>query len=146
MSSTVVQSCAFQTCLTAFTLTSASLLHRTRSKSARNMILALVAQLCTSASIHFLLFSSAILCGLKHFPTVFRHDNQHALCAGNVKSIIFERDNTAEVISQKIQLAAIPPNMLHETLAKKNLEGTAPSSQSLNTRSNYLSWLATRSI
>ena len=60
------------------------------------------------------------------------------------KSMIFERDNTAEVISQEIQsrLAAMLPNMIHETLAKKNLEGTAESSQTLNTSSNSLSRLA----
>jgi len=36
----------------------------------------------------------------------------------------------AEVISQAIQsqLAAMLPNMIHETLAKKNFEGTASSS------------------
>ena len=63
------------------------------------------------------------------------------------KSMISERDNTAEVISQAIQsrLAAMLPNMIHETLAKKNLKGTAESSQTLNTSSNSLSRLATRS-
>lgn len=62
-------------------------------------------------------------------------------------SLISERDNTAEVISQAIQsqLAAMLPNMVHETLAKKNLEGTTASSQTLNTSSNSLSRLAARS-
>ena len=60
------------------------------------------------------------------------------------KSMISDRNSTAEVISQAIQsqLAAMLPNMIHETLAKKNLEGTASSSQTLNTSSNSLSRLA----
>ena len=39
------------------------------------------------------------------------------------KSMISEGDNTADVISQAIQsqLAEMLPNMIHETLAKKNL-------------------------
>lgn len=51
------------------------------------------------------------------------------------KSMISERNTTAEVISQAIQsqLAAMLPNMIHETLAKKNLEDTASNSQILNT-------------
>ena len=63
------------------------------------------------------------------------------------KSMISETDNTAEVISQAIQsqLAAMLPNMIHKTLAKKNLEGTASSSQTLIASSNSLSWLAARS-
>ena len=63
------------------------------------------------------------------------------------KSMIPERNSTAVVISQAIQsqLVAMLPNMIHETLAKKNLEGTASSSQTLNTSSNSFSRLATGS-
>ena len=60
----------------------------TRSESAHNKILALVAELSTLASIHFLLFSSPILVDLefvvqqsKHFPTHVRPDKQYALGA-----------------------------------------------------------------
>ena len=60
----------------------------TRSESAHNKILALVAELSTLASIHFLLFSSPILADLesvvqqsKHFPTHVRPDKQYALGA-----------------------------------------------------------------
>ena len=60
------------------------------------------------------------------------------------KSMISDRDNTAEVISKAIQsqLAAMLPDMIHETLTKNNLEGAASSSQSLNTSSNSLPRLA----
>ena len=60
------------------------------------------------------------------------------------KSLISERDNKAEVISQAIQshLVAMLANMIDETLAKKNLEGTATSAETLNTSSNSLSRLA----
>ena len=60
------------------------------------------------------------------------------------KSMISDRDNTAEVISKAIQsqLAAMLPDMIHETLAKNNLEGTASSSQTLTTSSNSLPRLA----
>ena len=42
------------------------------------------------------------------------------------------------------QLAVMLSHMIHETLTKKNLEGTLtdPSSQTLNSSSNYLSQLA----
>ena len=64
------------------------------------------------------------------------------------KSMISERNSTAEVISQAIQsqLVAMLPNTIHETLAKKNLTDTASSSQTLNTSSNSLSRLAARSM
>lgn len=60
------------------------------------------------------------------------------------KSMNSEKDNTAEVISKAIQsqLAAMLPTMIHETLAKKNLEGTASSSQTLNISSISLPRLA----
>ena len=47
------------------------------------------------------------------------------------KSVISDRDNTAEVTSKAIQsqLAAIPSNVMQETLAKKTLKYTASSSQ-----------------
>ena len=60
------------------------------------------------------------------------------------KSMISGRNSTAEVISQAIQsqLAAMLPNLIHETLARKNLDCTVSSSQTLNTSSNSLPRLA----
>ena len=60
------------------------------------------------------------------------------------KSMNSERDNTAEVMSKAIQsqVAAMLPTMIHETLAKKSLEGTASSSQTLNISSISLPRLA----
>lgn len=60
------------------------------------------------------------------------------------KTVISDRNNTMEVISNAIQsqLAAILPNMIHETLAQTNLEGAKSSSQTLNTSSNFSSRLA----
>ena len=60
------------------------------------------------------------------------------------KAMISERDNTAEVISKAVQsqLARMLPNMILETLATKNLEGTVASSQTLNTSSDSLSRLS----
>ena len=53
------------------------------------------------------------------------------------KTVISNKDDTMDIISKTIQsqLAAILPNMIHQTLAQTNLEGTKSSSQTLNTSS-----------
>ena len=60
------------------------------------------------------------------------------------KTVISDKDITSDIISKTIQsqLAAILPNMVHQTLAQTTLEGAKSSSQTLNTSSTASPWLA----